>query len=140
MTPSPALTFPFALSQAAERAIDVCSSLIDLAKKMPRTHTYGEQIPDFCDRDIKICFDEWNVWDVVKAPGSKGLEQTYDFTDALAVAAWLNIFVRKHKEVGIACIAQSVNVVSGIVPDFRQQLLLFSSLLSVSLFFQFFFP
>jgi len=23
----------------------------------------------------KICFDEWNVWDPVRAPGNKGAEE-----------------------------------------------------------------
>jgi hypothetical protein len=49
-------------------------------------------------------------WDDIKAPGNFGLEQAYDFTDALGVAGWLNVLVRQSKSVGIACIAQSVNV------------------------------
>jgi alpha-N-arabinofuranosidase len=51
-------------------------------------------------------------WDETKAPGATGLEQTYDYVDMLGVCAWLNLLVRKHSEVGVACIAQSVNVVS----------------------------
>lgn len=63
-------------------------------------------------REMKICYDEWNVWDETKAPGSVGLEQSYEYVDMLGVCAWLNVLVRKSKDVGIACIAQSVNVVS----------------------------
>jgi alpha-N-arabinofuranosidase len=63
-------------------------------------------------KDMKICFDEWNVWDESKAPGAAGLEQWYDYTDLLGFCAWLNVLVRKHKDIGIACLAQSVNVVS----------------------------
>lgn len=51
-------------------------------------------------------------WDETKASGSIGLEQKYDYVDMLGVCAWLNLLVRKHKDVGMACIAQSVNVVS----------------------------
>jgi alpha-N-arabinofuranosidase len=59
------------------------------------------------------------------APGEKGAEERYDLSDALgtlqavspsdsfalnfddtAVAAWLNVFVRKADVVKIACIAQ----------------------------------
>lgn len=75
----------------------------------------------FCQRktdELSSVFgllSEWNVWDEVKAPGAAGLEQTYDYTDMLGVAAWLNILVRKSKEVGIACIAQSVNVISPVM-------------------------
>jgi len=29
----------------------------------------------------------------------------------LATCAWLNLLVRQHKDVGLACLAQSVNVV-----------------------------
>ncbi|CAO1626768.1 unnamed protein product [Sympodiomycopsis kandeliae] len=104
---------------AAERGIEICSSLIDLAKIES-----GSSILDWSNRDavnaareVKICYDEWNVWDEVKAPGngSNGLEQWYDYTDMLGVVAWLNVLVRKSKEVGIACIAQSVNVISPVM-------------------------
>jgi hypothetical protein len=77
------------------------------------------------------------------APGEKGAEEHYDLSDALgtygfafqfflrgvadagtllshsmlpneAVALWLNAFVRKADVVKIACIAQSVNVISPV--------------------------
>jgi alpha-N-arabinofuranosidase len=75
------------------------------------------------------------------APGEKGAEEHYDLSDALgawlrasfvssercglrqhtsipciilAVASWLNVFVRKADVVKIACIAQSVNVISPV--------------------------
>lgn len=44
-----------------------------------------------------------------------GLEQFYTFTDALAMASWLNVFVRQADIVEIACIAQSVNVISPLI-------------------------
>jgi len=53
-----------------------------------------------------------------------GLEQFYTLADALAMASWLNIFVRQADVVKIACIAQSVNVISPLVTSptglFRQ--------------------
>ncbi|CDZ98513.1 glycoside hydrolase [Phaffia rhodozyma] len=103
---------------AAERGIEICSSLIDLAKitKTPlKTIDPFNPEPSATTKRVKICYDEWNVWDEIKAPGSYGLEQTYDYTDALGVAAWLNVLVRKSREVGIACIAQSVNVISPLM-------------------------
>lgn len=103
-------------NQAAEKGIEVCTSLIDLAKNTPRPQNWNVPTVKTFDRDVKICYDEWNCWSEVKAPGSKGLEQAYDYTDALGVAAWLHVFIRKHKEVAVACIAQSVNVVSFVVP------------------------
>jgi len=34
----------------------------------------------------KICFDEWNIWDPVRAPGDKGAEERYTVSDMLAMA------------------------------------------------------
>ena len=36
----------------------------------------------------------------------------YDYTDMLGFVAWLNVLVRKHQDLGLACLAQTVNVVS----------------------------
>ncbi|CZR54882.1 related to alpha-L-arabinofuranosidase 1 [Phialocephala subalpina] len=103
---------------AAERAIQITSSLIDLAR---------------CDFDYEgymtgsistaaahahrptICFDEWNVWDPTRAPGDKGAEELYDVSDMLAVAVWLNVFIRQSKHIGMATVAQSVNVISPLM-------------------------
>ncbi|KAK7515246.1 glycoside hydrolase superfamily [Phyllosticta citriasiana] len=93
--------------RSAERAIQVAAGLIDLARienKVPPT------VPA-----PRICFDEWNVWDPARAPGEEGAEQTYTLSDALAVAAWLNVFVRQAKYVAMANIAQSVNVISPLM-------------------------
>ncbi|KAF8589969.1 glycoside hydrolase family 51 protein [Ramaria rubella] len=89
---------------AAEKALEITKSLIDLAK-----------IENNLCKELTVCFDEWNVWDPVRAPGERGAEERYDLSDALAVAAWLNVFVRKADIVKIACIAQSINVISPIV-------------------------
>jgi len=47
-----------------------------------------------------------------RAPGEQGAEEKYTLSDALAVAVWLNVFIRQAKHVGMANIAQSVNVIS----------------------------
>lgn len=92
---------------AAERAIEITSSLIDLAR-------IENGVPPDQLRPT-ICFDEWNVWDPIRAEGSKGAEESYTLSDALAVAVYLNVFVRKSRDVGMACIAQSVNVISPLM-------------------------
>lgn len=92
---------------AAERAIEITSSLIDLAR-------IENGVPPDQLRPT-ICFDEWNVWDPIRAEGSKGAEESYTLSDALAVAVYLNVFVRKSKDVGMACIAQTVNVISPLM-------------------------
>jgi alpha-L-arabinofuranosidase len=92
---------------AAERHIEVSSALIDLTY-------YEHKIPATQPRPL-ICFDEWNVWMPSRAVGSQGAEEDYTLSDALAVGVWLNIFVRKSKDVGMANIAQSVNVLSPLM-------------------------
>ncbi|CEJ59035.1 Putative Alpha-L-arabinofuranosidase [Penicillium brasilianum] len=92
---------------AAERAIEITSSLIDLAR-------IENGVPPSQPRPT-ICFDEWNVWDPIRAEGSRGAEESYTLSDALAVAIWLNVFIRKSRDLGMACIAQSVNVISPLM-------------------------
>jgi alpha-N-arabinofuranosidase len=62
-----------------------------------------------------ICFDEWNVWDPIRAPGPEGAEELYDLSDAIAVSAWLNVFIRQSKYLGMATVAQSINVISPLM-------------------------
>jgi alpha-N-arabinofuranosidase len=93
--------------RSAERAIEITGGLIDLVRienKVPHT------IPA-----PTICFDEWNVWDPVRAPGDIGAEEKYTLSDALAVGVWLNVFIRQAKYIGMANIAQSVNVISPLM-------------------------
>ena len=89
---------------SAERAIEITSGLIDLAR-----------IEKNVEKKPMICFDEWNVWDPIRAPGDKGAEELYTLSDALAVAVWLGVFVRQAKCMGMANIAQSVNVISPLM-------------------------
>jgi alpha-N-arabinofuranosidase len=92
---------------SAERAIETAAALIDIAR-------IENNIPPSVPK-TKICFDEWNVWDPLRAPGEDGAEELYTLSDALAVAVWLNVFVRQSKWVGMANIAQSVNVISPLM-------------------------
>jgi alpha-N-arabinofuranosidase len=93
--------------RAAERAIQMTSALIDLAR-------IENKVPETVPRPT-ICFDEWNVWDPVRAPGEEGAEEKYTLSDALAVAVFLNAFIRQAKDMGMANIAQSVNVISPLM-------------------------
>jgi alpha-N-arabinofuranosidase len=92
---------------SAERAIETAAALIDIAR-------IGKNIPPGVPA-TKICFDEWNVWDPTRAPGEQGAEELYTLSDALGVAVWLNVFVRQSKWMGMANIAQSVNVISPLM-------------------------
>ncbi|KAF2787835.1 glycoside hydrolase family 51 protein, partial [Melanomma pulvis-pyrius CBS 109.77] len=93
--------------RAAERAIQMAMALVDLAR-------IENGVPAAVPRPT-ICFDEWNVWDPVRAPGEQGAEEKYTLSDALAVGVWLNVFVRQAASVGMANIAQSVNVISPLM-------------------------
>lgn len=92
---------------AAERAIQIAVAMIDQAR-------IENKVPASVPKQ-KICFDEWNVWDVYRSPGELGAEEKYTLSDALAVAVWLNVFVRQSKHIGMANIAQSVNVISPLM-------------------------
>ena len=68
--------------RAAERAIQMTSALIDLAR-------IENKVPCTVPRPT-ICFDEWNVWDPCSRPGVRqGAEESYTLSDALAVAVFL---------------------------------------------------
>ncbi|MGH3403837.1 MAG: alpha-N-arabinofuranosidase [Streptosporangiaceae bacterium] len=85
----------------AERAIRCAGALIDRAaytKKMARRPG--------------IAYDEWNVW---YRTDDGTLEERYNFSDALAVGTYLNIFVRNCQRVRMANLAQMVNAIAPIV-------------------------
>jgi alpha-L-arabinofuranosidase len=72
-------------------------------------------------RPIHIAFDEWNVWYRTLVPGSSeyeiartGLEENYNFEDALAMGVFLNAFIRHADVVKMANLAQLVNVIAPI--------------------------
>jgi alpha-L-arabinofuranosidase len=85
----------------AERAIRICERLIERAR-------YAQSIA----QPIGIAFDEWNVW--YRSRGTTHLEERYDLSDALAVATYLNTFIRLCRTVHIANLAQMVNAIAPI--------------------------
>lgn len=68
---------------------------------------------------ILIAYDEWNVWNTRKAIQENGYEQHYDMGDAVAVATYLNCFIRSASILGMANLAQMVNVLGTMLtrPD-----------------------
>jgi len=68
--------------------------------------------------DVYLSWDEWNVWykdrsgdgNWTEAPHIS--EEVYNLEDALVVAQWLNVFLRKSDVIKIAALAQIVNVIS----------------------------
>ncbi|RIK35071.1 MAG: alpha-N-arabinofuranosidase, partial [Chloroflexi bacterium] len=98
-----------ALSVDFENAVDTLTGILRYVKAKRRsTH------------DVYLSWDEWNVW--YKDRSSNGnwaeaphlSEEIYNLEDALVVAQWMNVFLRKSDVVKIACLAQIVNVISPI--------------------------
>jgi alpha-N-arabinofuranosidase len=85
----------------AERAIRCARALIERAAYLKKIAT-----------PPRIAYDEWNVWFRTR---DGALEERYTFSDALAVATYLNIFVRNCDWVQMANLAQMVNAIAPIV-------------------------
>jgi alpha-N-arabinofuranosidase len=68
--------------------------------------------------DIYLAWDEWQVWykgDPVQGNWTEAphlAEEIYNLEDALVVAQWLNVFLRRSDVLKIACVAQIVNAIS----------------------------
>jgi alpha-L-arabinofuranosidase len=90
---------------AAERAVAAAGALLDRA-------AYLRDL----DQPAAIAYDEWNVW---YRTMTVDLAERYTHADALAVATYLNIFVRNCARVRMANLAQMVNAIAPIVatPD-----------------------
>jgi alpha-N-arabinofuranosidase len=75
--------------------------------------------------DVYLSWDEWNVWyknQVVDGQWTRAphlLEEVYNLEDALVVAQWMNVFLRRSRVLKIACLAQLVNVIAPVLtrPD-----------------------
>jgi alpha-N-arabinofuranosidase len=89
----------------AERAIHCARALIERA-------AYTRKLA----RPPRLAYDEWNVW---YRTDDGMLEERYSFPDALAVATYLNIFIRNCDWVRMANLAQLVNAIAPVVttPD-----------------------
>ncbi len=107
-----------ALPEKLDRYISTVSGVIDYVKSRSRSK-----------RDVKISFDEWNVWYHERKQDAKRmaewdwphaprlLEDIYNFEDVLQVGCILNTFIRQSDVVRIACIAQLVNVIAPIMTE-----------------------
>jgi alpha-L-arabinofuranosidase len=68
--------------------------------------------------DVRLSWDEWQVWykgDPMQGNWAEAphlAEEIYNLEDALVVAQWLNVFLRKSYVLKAACVAQIVNVIS----------------------------
>ncbi|HYB40662.1 MAG TPA: alpha-L-arabinofuranosidase C-terminal domain-containing protein [Candidatus Methylomirabilis sp.] len=92
-------------SHQAERAVRICAALIERVR-------YQQRI----EHPIHIAFDEWNVWYRTRSHEDRvgGVEERYTLTDALAIATYLNGFIRNCLSVRMANFAQLVNAIAPI--------------------------
>lgn len=78
------------------------------------------------DKDIKLSFDEWNVWYHFQKAGKNPEkwivgrpieEEEFDFADTLLVGSMLNTLINHSDMVKIACLAQLVNCIAPIMTE-----------------------
>lgn len=99
-----------ALARQFEDHVDTLAATIRYVKSLKRSA-----------HNVYLSWDEWNVW--YKDRGGKGgwaeaphlLEEVYNLEDALVVAQWMNVFLRRCDVLRIACLAQIVNVIAPIL-------------------------
>jgi alpha-N-arabinofuranosidase len=99
-----------ALSAEFETYVDTLAGVLRYVKAKHRAK-----------KDVYLSWDEWNVW--YKAREMRGgwteaphlIEEVYNLEDALVVAQWLNVFLRKSDVLKIACLAQIVNIIAPIL-------------------------
>ena len=68
---------------------------------------------------LKIAIDEWGIWDMNsgKGTGPYNLEYSFNWSHALAVGKFLNIFQRNADIIGMATWSQTVNVLAPIMTN-----------------------
>jgi alpha-N-arabinofuranosidase len=103
-----------ALAAQFENQLDTLAATLRYVKaKLRSTH------------EVHLSWDEWNVW--YKDKTMQGhwteaphlIEEVYNLEDALVVAQWLSVFLRRCDVLKIACLAQLVNVIAPLLtrPD-----------------------
>ena len=99
-----------ALTTEFENYVDTLAGVLRYVKAKQRSN-----------HDVYLSWDEWNVaygdggapHDWQEAPHIA--ERVYTLEDALIVAEWMNVFMRKSDVLKIACLAQIVNVIAPIL-------------------------
>jgi len=102
-----------ALSAEFEDYVDTVAAVLRYVKAKTRSQ-----------HDVYLSWDEWNVWYKARETADRRggwteaphlIEEVYNLEDALVVAQWLNVFLRRADVLKIACIAQIVNVIAPIL-------------------------
>jgi len=73
---------------------------------------YLKTIPEMEGKNIRVSLDEWNYWYGPHVFGELGTR--YFLRDALGIAGGINEYSRDTDVIGMACYAQTVNVIGAI--------------------------
>jgi alpha-N-arabinofuranosidase len=101
-----------AMSAQFESFVDSLSAVLRYVKAKLRSK-----------HEVYLSWDEWNVWyknmvvDGQWAEAPRLIEEVYNLEDALVVAQWLNVFMRRCDVLKMACLAQIVNVIAPILTE-----------------------
>jgi alpha-N-arabinofuranosidase len=106
-----------ALAAQFESHVDTLAGLLRYVKAKRRSK-----------HDVKLSWDEWNVW--YKDRSGRGgwqeaphlSEEVYNLEDALVVAQWMSVFLRRCDVLEIACLAQIVNTIAPLTTTAEQLL------------------
>jgi alpha-L-arabinofuranosidase len=106
-----------ALAAQFEAHIDTLAGLLRYVKSKRRSK-----------HNVLLSWDEWNVW--YKDRSGRGgwqeaphlSEEVYNLEDALVVAQWMSVFLRRCDVLDIACLAQIVNTISPLTTTCEQLL------------------
>lgn len=102
-----------AISAELEDFVDTLSGVLRYVKAKNRSK-----------HDVYLSWDEWNISYKAKQQAKTApkwvearhiAEEIYNLEDALVIAQWLSVFLRKADVVKIACIAQIVNILAPIL-------------------------
>jgi len=104
-----------AMNLDMDRQIHEIAAVCDYVKALRRS-----------SKRLWLSFDEWNVW--YRARGGDAtngqrqaaprlLEEVYNLEDALLVGGLINTLIRNSDRVGVACLAQLVNVIAPLVTN-----------------------
>ena len=107
---------PFASLQEFRSQLDTLIPLLHASSVSGKKLSPWYRFPGR-ETKIRLAIDEWNIWD--STPRGKdnpyGLKMVYTWRDALWTACMLNTFVEYAEDIGIANLAQMVNVLAPIV-------------------------
>ena len=99
-----------ALTRQFEDHLDTLAGMLRYVKARQRSK-----------HDVYLSWDEWNVWyknmemDGHWSEAPHLIEEVYNLEDALVVALWMSVFLRRSDVLKIACLAQIVNVIAPIL-------------------------